>query len=103
MLLLLVGFNLYTSFLGCTDAIVVTEETVRGIDFIWLECVLLMNVPRSASEYLHICGRVGRLGQPGQAVTIVDPGREMTRMQSLYRQLEIVAEDYADYLIPSSL
>lgn len=58
----------------------------------WLDCVLLMNVPRSSKEYLHICGRVGRLGRQGQAIIIIDSDRELTRMQSLYNNLKINGE-----------
>ena len=79
--------------LGYIDAIVVTEETVRGIDFMWLDCVFLMNVPRSYTEYLHICGRVGRMGKQGKAIILLDSERELIRLQSIYSNLKISGEE----------
>ena len=75
--------------LGDIEAVVATEETVRGTDFVWLDAVLLMNVPCSALEYLHICGRVGRLGKKGEALVVVDSTREIKRMERMYKKLKI--------------
>ena len=70
-----------------------TEETIRGTDFMWLDTVFLMNVPRSALEYLHISGRVGRLGRPGQALLIADSKKEIERMQRIYRKVQVDGEE----------
>lgn len=78
---------------GSIEAVVVTEETIRGMDFIWLKTVIMMNVPRSALEYLHICGRVGRLGGPGQALVIVDSDKEIARVKNFYNKLNISGEN----------
>jgi superfamily II DNA/RNA helicase len=58
----------------------------------WLDAVFLLNVPRSALEYLHICGRVGRLGRPGQAFVIVDSNKEIERMQKMYGEVHVSGE-----------
>lgn len=78
---------------GSTKAVIATEETIRGTDFMWLDTVFLMNVPRSALEYLHICGRVGRLGQPGQSLVIVDSKQEIRRVRNIYSKLNVTGEE----------
>lgn len=55
------NINHYTKFLedfksGEVELVVATEETVRGLDFTWLNTVYLMVVPPTAKEYLHLCG-----------------------------------------------
>jgi len=69
-----------------------TEETVRGLDFTWLQTVYTLMVPKGAAEYLHMCGRVGRVGKKGRAVTIVDPSveaKELSHLQMIYKQLKV--------------
>lgn len=59
----------------------------------WLDTVFLLNVPRSALEYLHISGRVGRLGRPGKALLIADSNKEIERMKRIYRQIHVSGEE----------
>ena len=69
-----------------------TEETVRGLDFTWLDTVYTLTVPKSATEYLHMSGRVGRVGKEGRAVTIVDPSveeKELSHLQMIYKHLKV--------------
>ena len=74
---------------GKIPLVVGTEETVRGLDFTWLNTVYIMEVPRSASEYLHLCGRVGRLGRHGRAVVFVTSEQEVKRMTMHYSRLGV--------------
>ena len=78
---------------GDVQAVVATEETIRGTDFMWLDTVFLMNIPRSTTEYLHMCGRVGRLGQTGQAMVIVDSKNEIRRIKKIYSELNVCHEE----------
>lgn len=80
-------------FIGDIDAIVATEETIRGTDFLWLDTVFLMNVPRSALEYLHISGRVGRVGRSGRALVVVDSKQEIKRMERIYSKVNVIGEE----------
>ena len=69
-----------------------TEETVRGLDFTWLETVYTLMVPKGATEYLHMCGRVGRVGKEGRTVTIVDlsvEAKELSHLQMIYKHLKL--------------
>lgn len=74
---------------GKIEMVVCTEETVRGLDFVWLSTVYLMVVPRTATEYLHLCGRVGRVGRRGQAIVILEDERELTRIIGHYMKLHV--------------
>ena len=79
-----------------------TEETVRGLDFPWVHTVYLMEVPRTAQEYLHLCGRVGRVGRAGQAVVLV-VGNELPRLVRHYTKLNVKGtEKDLRTLVPSN-
>ena len=77
--------------------VVCTEETVRGLDFMWLSSVYLMVVPRTASEYLHLCGRVGRVGRRGRAIVILEDKKERARMKVFYMKLNVKARELCDH------
>ena len=74
---------------GRVQIVVATEETVRGLDFTWLSTVYILEVPRNASEYLHLCGRVGRLGNVGRAVVFASGSPELKRLMLHYKNLQV--------------
>lgn len=74
---------------GEIELVVATEETVRGLDFPWLNSVYLFEVPRTASEYLHLCGRVGRVKRCGQSIVIVENEVEKRRLGMHYKKLGV--------------
>ena len=75
---------------GDIEIVVGTEETVRGLDFTFVETLYLMEVPRNANEYLHLAGRVGRIYNKGLVVTFVgEEKRDFARLQRLYKTLRI--------------
>eukprot|EP00731_Ephydatia_muelleri_P021485 Em0014g76a len=78
---------------GRVQIAVGTEETVRGLDFSWLDTVFILETPRSAAEYLHLCGRVGRAGKRGRAVVFVDSEQEMRRQRMHYARLGVTASE----------
>ena len=50
----------------------------------------------SYTEYLHMCGRVGRVGKEGTAVTIVDPSveaQELLQLKMTYKHLQLTANE----------
>ncbi|RDD45864.1 ATP-dependent RNA helicase CHR1 [Trichoplax sp. H2] len=57
---------------GKIDILVTNEESVRGLDFMCLKNVILLDVSKTTNEYLHIAGRVGRMGTYGTAITLVN-------------------------------
>ena len=82
---------------GRIEMVVCTEETVRGLDFMWLSSVYLMVVPRTASEYLHLCGRVGRVGRRGRAIVILEDEKERARMKTHYMKLNVHGRELCDH------
>ena len=86
--------NLYQKFLeafknGKIELVIATEETVRGLDFPWLDSVYLFEVPRTANEYLHLCGRVGRVKRRGRSIVIVESVLEKRRLGMHYNKLRV--------------
>ena len=84
----------YSQFLaefksGKIQLAVGTQETVRGLDFTWLNTVYLTEVPRNASDYLHMCGRVGRLGREGKVVVLVAGDHEQSRLLRQFSRLGV--------------
>jgi superfamily II DNA/RNA helicase len=88
---------------GRIEMVVCTEETVRGLDFMWLSSVYLMVVPRTASEYLHLCGRVGRVGRRGRAIVILEDEKERTRMKTHYMKLKVQGRELRDHYYNNNL
>eukprot|EP00795_Rhopilema_esculentum_P012942 gene12942-3701_t len=76
---------------GKISVVVASEEEVRGLDFKELDHVFLFNVPRSAEEYLHLAGRIGRLGREGMVTTLIPELNEpaFERLQSIYNELGV--------------
>ena len=77
---------------GNIDVGVGTEQTVRGLDFCFVDTVFLMEVPRNAQEYIHLAGRVGRMGRRGSVVVMVEDNdpRNSTRLRRIHSQLRVV-------------
>ncbi len=75
---------------GEIQLMVGNEETVRGLDFPFLDTVYLTELPRNATEYLHSAGRVGRCGREGRVVVMVHTPRDVGRLRRMYDRLGIV-------------
>jgi superfamily II DNA/RNA helicase len=71
------------------EMVVGTEETVRGLDFTFVDVLYLLEVPRNAKEYLHLSGRVGRMGREGIVIVCIDEERDINRLQRIYNALNI--------------
>ena len=57
---------------GKIEAVVATESVARGLDFIWLDHVIVAEVPFQDTSYLHIAGRCSRLDSKGFVTSVVD-------------------------------
>ena len=73
---------------GDIDVVVSTEQTVRGLDYCFVDTVFLMEVPRKAQEYVHLAGRMGRRGSVVVMVGDNDP-RNSTRLRRIHTQLGV--------------
>ncbi|MBU2020341.1 MAG: DEAD/DEAH box helicase, partial [Bacteroidetes bacterium] len=58
---------------GKITALVATDIAARGIDIDKLAFVINYEVPNVPETYVHRIGRVGRAGQDGVALTLVEP------------------------------
>uniref|UniRef100_H2YZQ0 RNA helicase n=1 Tax=Ciona savignyi TaxID=51511 RepID=H2YZQ0_CIOSA len=58
---------------GNDDIIVATDIASRGLDTKQVKHVINFEIPHSVSDYIHRCGRVGRVGQthPGVVTSLV--------------------------------
>ena len=89
--------NRYQSFLkefknGDIEMVVGTEETVRGLDFSFVRTLYLTEVPRDGTEYLHLAGRVGRMGREGEVVVLIGgdkQDRDAGRLERMYKKFDI--------------
>ena len=57
---------------GKIEAVVATESVARGLDFIWLDHLIVAEVPFQDTSYLHIAGRCSRLDSKGFVTSVVD-------------------------------
>lgn len=60
---------------GEAEVLVATDVAARGLDIPSITHVINYEMPRVLDEFVHRCGRTGRMGQSGTAVTFVT-GRE---------------------------
>ncbi|KAJ2214386.1 hypothetical protein EV179_003051 [Coemansia sp. RSA 487] len=73
----------------------VSEPAARGLDLPDASLVLILDTPSSATSYLHMAGRTGRFGRPGQTVTVMPMGMHgffESKMRGIYSVLNIVPE-----------
>ncbi|XP_012582188.1 PREDICTED: probable ATP-dependent RNA helicase DDX59 [Condylura cristata] len=57
---------------GDCEVVVSTGVLGRGLDLISVKLVVNFDMPSSMDEYVHQVGRVGRLGQNGTAITLIN-------------------------------
>jgi ATP-dependent RNA helicase DeaD len=73
---------------GAVQFLVSTDVAARGIDISGLSHVINYALPEDAAVYLHRCGRTGRIGNTGVAITLAGGGDFSTRL-TLERQHKI--------------
>lgn len=95
-----VDYETYTAFLkdfrkGVVQMAVASEESMRGLDFKFLTTMYMLVVPKNANEYLHLAGRVGRVGKRGAAIVMVgdDDYRNINRIQRIYKTLKLTGSE----------
>jgi len=77
---------------GDVQVVVATEETVRGIDFPFVNQAYLTYIPTTPENYVHVAGRVGRSGQASKVTTLLnesDGRNEKRRLKKKYSLLGI--------------
>eukprot|EP00521_Asterionellopsis_glacialis_P011615 CAMPEP_0195307026 /NCGR_PEP_ID=MMETSP0707-20130614/37503_1 /TAXON_ID=33640 /ORGANISM="Asterionellopsis glacialis, Strain CCMP134" /LENGTH=691 /DNA_ID=CAMNT_0040371263 /DNA_START=117 /DNA_END=2192 /DNA_ORIENTATION=+ len=89
---------------GKMSVMLATPNSVRGLDFPALTHVYTLYLPvDDPREYVHLAGRVGRVGQMGsklggggRVVSILKEGTEAEQMEGLAEELGFEFEDVAD-------
>lgn len=84
---------------GSIRVLVATDIASRGIDISELSCVINVDLPKVADDYVHRIGRTGRAGMEGVAISLVsaDEVQLLTAIETLIRQL-LVREVETGYI-----
>jgi len=69
-------FRSSSSSKGGLKVLLATDLACRGLDISDLPTVVNYDLPRSTSDFVHRCGRTGRAGKEGLAITFVTPKNE---------------------------
>jgi ATP-dependent RNA helicase RhlE len=72
---------------GKTSVLVAIDVASRGLDIEGLPQVINFDVPHSPEDYVHRCGRTGRAGLPGEAISLVAP-QDMEAMAAVERLIK---------------
>ncbi|CAG8433022.1 6320_t:CDS:2 [Ambispora gerdemannii] len=74
---------------------VATEFSARGIDIPSISHVFVLGMPSSASCYLHMAGRTGRMGREGKVISFIrDFGGSESKIRTMLKLLEIDVKPY---------
>lgn len=71
---------------GELRVLVATDLMSRGIDIEFLPCVINYELPRSPKDYIHRIGRTGRAENPGDAISLINPG-EVDHFNVIQKQM----------------
>lgn len=70
-----------------------TDVLARGIDIPEIDLVVQLDPPSQPKDFIHRCGRTGRAGKRGAAITFLTPGAEEDYIRYLALQ-SVVLEPY---------
>lgn len=71
-----------------------SDVDARGWDMPSLAYVIIVDMPRSATHYLHMAGRVGRMGSSGTAYTVIAGHKDLERLTGIYSMLRLTATPF---------
>lgn len=67
---------------GKAKLLLATEVAARGLDIEGLRLIVNYELPQDATQYIHRRGRIGRMGNTGQVLTLIE-GRELKALKKL--------------------
>lgn len=74
------GYSTEGDFYREAPIFVSAEESVRGLHLDAVQVVFILGLPKTASSYVHMAGRTGRLPHPYGKAVIVAHGREVAKV-----------------------
>lgn len=85
---------------GIIRVLVATDIAARGLDIDQLPCVVNLDLPNVAEDYVHRIGRTGRAGATGQAISLVshDEHEQLVGIERLTRKH--IPREYVDGFDP---
>ncbi|MFI3333236.1 MAG: DEAD/DEAH box helicase [Rikenellaceae bacterium] len=84
-----------------TSILVATDVIARGIDIESITHIFNFGLPQNAEQYIHRCGRTGRAGRSGVAISLISPQeKEMVGEICRLMKRHIVIDWSHPYLTP---
>ena len=80
---------------GSVNALVVPNDSVRGLDFKSVTHIFIVGMPDTSQSYTHIAGRVARNGDPGMCVTLLNPRSVSKLRKSLKGTIQVITTKYS--------
>ena len=72
---------------GRIRLLLTTDVAARGLDIPKLPAVINYDLPQEVNEYVHRVGRTGRMGEPGQVISLGDD-HDLRDLKKLLRETE---------------
>ncbi len=82
------------------NVLVATDVAARGLDIEQLPLVINYDLPKVPQDYIHRIGRTGRAGQPGRAISLINPEEKKllaSIQQLINKPLEIEPLPYFEH------
>lgn len=72
---------------GEVNVICTTNSTARGLDTVTVDCVINYDFPLNTADYIHRCGRTGRIGSrhPGRVINFISRPLEIDLTKKIER------------------
>lgn len=83
------------------NILVATDVAARGLDIPDVKLVLNYTFPLTVEDFVHRCGRTGRGGKTGEAITFFNEGGDFKEKERCYDLIRVLKE--AKQTIPPEL
>lgn len=84
------AMKIFTS--GGVRILIATDVVSRGIDIKNIDFVVNYDIPTHIDDYIHRCGRTGRAGKKGTAITFYHYGSKRVVMKAVEKKLKEIKQ-----------